>query len=425
MNTLPPGLAGWVAADQMNRQKQAYKLQELQGILGLQQADRQMAMQEQTQPLQLRMLQAQVQGAENPSPVMKDMGGYIGILHPRTFQEIGRLPKTASPDTVLKEQGATDRHGQASGSTLSTLAQQRELHGIPSASALLSAQTQIAGMNRPQFNAELGGWLTPPPVGMPGIMSAPRAPQGQMPSAMDSAPRMSPNMQVPPQVQAQRDAEAARIRTAEGNGGAGMVPTTSVVPGFTPVPGLAGRPPKQTAGQNEADKEFAKEYVAFKASGGYADIEKNLGQLAQASQTLAKDNTLTGPIRGLYPDWVRSITNPTAVATKEKVQEVAQRNLRLILGAQFTEKEGERLISRVYNDRLSPEENKSRVDALMLQIQEAAKAKQSASEYFEKNGTLTGWTGRLPKFDDFMPKDRQSDRASDILNQADRIIGGR
>jgi hypothetical protein len=417
---LPPGLAGWVAADQMNRQKQAYKLQELQGILGLQQADRQMAMQEQTQPLQLRMLQAQVQGAENPSPVMKDMGGYIGILHPRTFQEIGRLPKTASPDTVLKEQGATDRHGQASGSTLSTLAQQRELHGIPSASALLSAQTQITGMNRPQFNAELGGWLTPPPVGMPGIMSAPR-----MPSAMDSAPRMSPNMQVPPQVQAQRDAEAARIRTAETNGGAGMVPTASVVPGFTPVPGLAGRPPKQTAGQNEADKEFAKEYVAFKASGGYADIEKSLSQLAQASLALAKDDSLTGPIRGMYPDWVRSITNAPAVATKEKVQEVAQRNLRLVLGAAFTAKEGEQLISRVYNDRLPAEENKRRVDALMLQIQEAAKAKQSAAEYFEKNGTLTGWAGRLPKFDDFMPKDRQSDRASDILNQADRIIGGR
>jgi hypothetical protein len=425
MNTLPPGLAGWVAADQMNRQKQAYKLQELQGILGLQQADRQMAMQEQMAPLQMRLMQAQVGNAENPAPLIKDMGGHLGVFHPRTLQQIGTLPKSQTPDSAAREAGQDRRFAGVSGNTQASLGQQRELHGIPSASALLGAQTQIAGMNRPQFNAELGGWLTPPPVGMPGIMSAPRAPQGQMPSAMDSAPRMSPNMQVPPQVQAQRDAEAARIRTAEGNGGAGMVPTTSVVPGFTPVPGLAGRPPKQTAGQNEADKEFAKEYVAFKASGGYADIEKNLGQLAQASQTLAKDNTLTGPIRGLYPDWVRSITNPTAVATKEKVQEVAQRNLRLILGAQFTEKEGERLISRVYNDRLSPEENKSRVDALMLQIQEAAKAKQSASEYFEKNGTLTGWTGRLPKFDDFMPKDRQSDRASDILNQADRIIGGR
>jgi hypothetical protein len=188
---------------------------------------------------------------------------------------------------------------------------------------------------------------------------------------------------------------------------------------------LAGRPPKQTAGQNEADKEFAKEYVAFKASGGYADVEKSLGQLAQASKSLADDNSLTGPIRGMYPDWVRSITNAPAVATKEKVQEVAQRNLRLVLGPQFTAKEGEQLISRVYNDRLPAEENKRRIDALMLQIQKAAQAKQSASDYFEKNGTLTGWTGTLPKFDDFMPKDRQSDRASDILNQADRIIGGR
>jgi hypothetical protein len=36
LGQLPPGLAGWVAADQMNRQKQAGKMQELQGILSMQ-----------------------------------------------------------------------------------------------------------------------------------------------------------------------------------------------------------------------------------------------------------------------------------------------------------------------------------------------------------------------------------------------------
>jgi hypothetical protein len=66
MNTLPPGLAGWVAADQMNRQKQAAQLQELQGILSLQQGARQQEIQEKMLPLQMQLLQAQAVKAGRP-----------------------------------------------------------------------------------------------------------------------------------------------------------------------------------------------------------------------------------------------------------------------------------------------------------------------------------------------------------------------
>jgi hypothetical protein len=178
----------------------------------------------------------------------------------------------------------------------------------------------------------------------------------------------------------------------------------------TVVPPPGAQPPaKPTTGQSAVDKEFAKEYVAFRAAGGYADIEKQLGQLQEASAALASDPSLTGPIRGALPDAVRAVTNPQAVATKEKVQEVAQRNLRLVLGAQFTEKEGERLIARVYNDRLPPEENKRRVDRLITQITDAAKAKQSAADFFEKNGTLTGWDGKLYTISDFEPEPVSTD----------------
>src|SRR5690606_8783450 len=91
-------------------------------------------------------------------------------------------------------------------------------------------------------------------------------------------------------------------------------------------------------------------------------------------------------------------------STKEKVEEVVQRNLRVILGAQFTEKEGERLISRAYNPRLSEAENKARVDRLIQQISEAAKAKLDAAQYFQQHGSLVGWKGRLPRMSDFDPE---------------------
>lgn len=158
---------------------------------------------------------------------------------------------------------------------------------------------------------------------------------------------------------------------------------------------------KLTKGEEAADRAFAKEYVEFKAAGGYSDVEKQLSQLQQVAGALGKKgNDFTGPVAGLIPDKVRAFTNPDAVAAKDKVQEVAQRNLRLVLGAQFTEKEGERLIARAYNPSLSPEENKRRVDALVKQIRTAAQAKKEASEYFEKHGTLKGWGGKLPTFAD-------------------------
>lgn len=158
---------------------------------------------------------------------------------------------------------------------------------------------------------------------------------------------------------------------------------------------------KLTKGEEAADRAFAKEYVEFKAAGGYSDVEKQLSQLQQVAGDLGKKgNDFTGPVAGLIPDKVRAFTNPDAVAAKDKVQEVAQRNLRLVLGAQFTEKEGERLIARAYNPSLSPEENKRRVDALVKQIRTAAQAKKDASEYFEKHGTLKGWGGKLPTLAD-------------------------
>lgn len=157
-----------------------------------------------------------------------------------------------------------------------------------------------------------------------------------------------------------------------------------------------------TPGQESADKKYATDFVEF-ATGGYADVVKQLDQLREARASLTDGSNISGPIIGAMPDSVLSVTNPKAVAVKEMIQEVAQRNLRIILGPQFTEKEGAQLISRVFNPRLSEAENKKRVDRLMQQIGEAAKAKLDAARYFQQNGSLVGWQGRLPRLTDFDP----------------------
>jgi len=156
--------------------------------------------------------------------------------------------------------------------------------------------------------------------------------------------------------------------------------------------------PSLTVGEETIDREFAKSIIEFNP----ADIEKGLTQLREASARLggtAKDEdgnaiepeNLTGAMVGIMPDSFNDIINPQASEVKEAVEEVVQRNLRLVLGAQFTEKEGQRLISRAYNPRLDETENKKRVDRLIKSIESAMKEKQAQARYFNENSTLKGY----------------------------------
>lgn len=171
-----------------------------------------------------------------------------------------------------------------------------------------------------------------------------------------------------------------------------------------PVPGVPQAIVNNTPGSEAVDKKFADEYVAWKTAGGFADVGKQLSQLRSVGKALKTQDNLTGPVVGNTPDFISNFVNPQAVATRESVEEVVQRSLRAVLGSQFTEKEGERLIERAYNPRQPESENRLRVARLRLQLTQAAKAKENASRYFEKNGTLRGWSGRLWSFSDFDPE---------------------
>jgi len=160
--------------------------------------------------------------------------------------------------------------------------------------------------------------------------------------------------------------------------------------------------PSLTKGQEAVDSAFAKEYVDFKAAGGFADVQKGIEQVGGVLAELESgDKNLTGPVVGRMGDTIRSVFNPEAQSAKDSVEEVVQRNLRLVLGAQFTEREGERLIARAYNPNLGEAENAKRLRRLVTQIGTAAQAKQEAADYFEQNGTLKGFKGKIYTAADF------------------------
>lgn len=146
-----------------------------------------------------------------------------------------------------------------------------------------------------------------------------------------------------------------------------------------------------TVGQKAVDKLFAKEYNDFILKGGFSDFAKQNKQLEDVVKGLKSGKYGTG--------WLSTVHIPGTESynAKEAVAEVTQRNLKLILGGQFSEREGKQLIDRAYNPTAGEKENAKRVSRLVKQMQQAAKAKQEAIEYFEKNGTMRGFSGKVHK----------------------------
>jgi hypothetical protein len=146
-------------------------------------------------------------------------------------------------------------------------------------------------------------------------------------------------------------------------------------------------------GQKAVDEEYAKDYAAFTLGGGYADAAKNLDQIGEVIGRLREGGELTGTTAARLPDWARSYVDPEGLDVQQLTEEVIQRNLREVLGAQFTEKEGERLISRAYDSRLSEEKNIARLERLFGAMREGLDARKDSAAYFEENGTLKGYKG--------------------------------
>ena len=157
----------------------------------------------------------------------------------------------------------------------------------------------------------------------------------------------------------------------------------------------------QPEGLVALDKAYAKDHLEWTRGGG-SDMGAQVAQINSVLQQLEQGAELTGPAVGLINSvGLLGLVNPDAQDAKEQVEEVVQRNLRLVLGAQFTEKEGERLISRAYNPMLSPEKNIARLRKLYLQMEVSRKQREAMADYFGKNYTLRGYEGPQPNIADF------------------------
>jgi len=148
-----------------------------------------------------------------------------------------------------------------------------------------------------------------------------------------------------------------------------------------------------TPGFKALDEAYARDHLEW-VRGGRQDMQTQIQNVSEVMSALEQGQPLTGTLMTLAPDFVRAFTDPDSLDAQQTIEEVVQRSLRVTLGAQFTEKEGTRLIARAYNPQLSPAINARRLRKLYAKLGETVQARNEMAEYFNANGTLTGYKGR-------------------------------
>ncbi len=143
-------------------------------------------------------------------------------------------------------------------------------------------------------------------------------------------------------------------------------------------------------------------------SGGAATTQQAIDELTTASEKL-KTTQASGPVVGALPNWVRKRTNGPGVAIQQDIERNIQASLRQVLGAQYTQVEGENLLQRTFDPAQPETVNKERLDSLIDRLSRAKTEKDRAAEYFKTNGTLKGFTGKTDwTTGDFKPVEKSA-----------------
>ena len=178
----------------------------------------------------------------------------------------------------------------------------------------------------------------------------------------------------------------------------------------------SGRGPLVTvqAGQAAPPSEFEKKvesvaadvYADWALKGGAANARARIAQLDDVVKSLEKSAqgkgpTLTGVQIQLIPEFARPLLVPSSLEARQNAERVIQDGLRAILGAQFTQVEGENFLKRAFDPNLGPDVNARRLSLILEQMKESAKPAQALSDYVEKNRTARGFNGVIPSLAQF------------------------
>jgi len=103
-----------------------------------------------------------------------------------------------------------------------------------------------------------------------------------------------------------------------------------------------------TAGEEKTDQAFANKAVAWKG-GEKQQAESNIQNLENKIALLGKGANVSGPQYAFIPEGLMPVVAPGSTAFKDEISDIVFQSLRSTLGAQFTQREAERLINATFN----------------------------------------------------------------------------
>ena len=224
-------------------------------------------------------------------------------------------------------------------------------------------------------------------------------------------------------IKPQETFEQVMIEVPDGKGGTMQVPANrNLLSGeVKPVMSSSGTNinlGQGSGGWKKVNEKFGTEVNEWVLSGGFTGAQANLIKIDDAIQQLEKSKDdffgLTGKNVGVMPKGLRAFFNPDSADLEDNIRSIVYESLRQTLGAQFAEREGEKLIQASFNSMLSEEKNIVRLKRMRAKILEMAKAKQKAYEYFQENdGDMSGYSGSTLVFDN---ENQMTAGADDVLN---------
>lgn len=158
-----------------------------------------------------------------------------------------------------------------------------------------------------------------------------------------------------------------------------------------------------TVGQKKLDETFAKDLVANrdKLLNDKVNLSKIENILAEINDP---DFQATGTIRQKSPileDLLKfDSQGQRRLDLSDRVRNVVQQSLRTILGAQFTEREGEKLIASYFNPALPESYNQRRLAELQTQLKAKTDYEDARINHFIENGTMDKFNLKPPSAED-------------------------
>lgn len=141
-----------------------------------------------------------------------------------------------------------------------------------------------------------------------------------------------------------------------------------------------------TEGQKAVDKDYAKEYNKFTAS-GMNNAANTIDKLSTLQKEIAADTGFgeAGGTRFPIPDMLRS---RKAIERRDDARNFANKTLKELFGGQLSDAEREAAAREYWNDSLDNESNAKRLDGKIKELRDNLEIQTRKAKYYEKHGTL-------------------------------------